>query len=62
MNELTVVLKDDERSYRQKFLIYHDYMANEDDPTVCECIDDARKNFAGEPETIQVKIHMEIVK
>ncbi len=60
MTELTVVLKDSERTYRQKFLIYQTYTPCEDDPVVVACIDEARKNFEGEPETIQIKIHLEI--
>lgn len=60
MNELTVVLKDSERTYRQKFLIYDDYCLNQDDPIILQCIKDAKANFQGEPESIQIKIHMEI--
>jgi hypothetical protein len=60
MTELTVVLKDDDRTYRQKFLIYHAYSTHEDDETIMQCIEEAKKSFEGEPETIQIKIHMEI--
>jgi hypothetical protein len=60
MTELTVILKDSERTYRQSFLIYEGYMTDEDDPTILDCIYQAKKNFIGDPETVQVKIHMEI--
>lgn len=60
MNELTIILKDSERTYRQKFLMYERYAVHEDDPVILFCIAEARKNFEGEPESIQVKIHMEI--
>ena len=60
MTELTVILKDSERTYRQKFLCYETYSTSFDDPIIILCIDQARKNFEGEPETIQIKIHMEI--
>lgn len=60
MNELTVILKDSDRTYRQKFLIYEDYMPRDDDPVVLMCIEESKKNFEGEPENIQVKIHLEI--
>ena len=60
MNELTIILKDSERSYRSKFLMYDCYQACEDDPTILECIEQAKRDFHGEPENIQVKIHMEI--
>lgn len=60
MSELTIILKDSERTYRQKFLIYDTISVSHDDPTILKCIDEDMKNFDGEPENIQVKIHMEI--
>ena len=60
MNELTVVLKDEARTYRQKFLIYEEYSASGDDSVILACILEAKKNFEGEPDNIQVKIHLEI--
>ena len=60
MSELTVILKDSERTYRQKFLCYDDYHVSENDPFILQCIEEARKSFDGEPEHIQIKIHLEI--
>lgn len=60
MTELTVILKDSDRTYRQKFLIYDDYAASEHDLVIKNCIEEAQKNFEGDPETIQIKIHLEI--
>lgn len=60
MSELTVILKDSERTYRQKFLIYDAYCPSHDDPTIMACIMEAKKNFDGEPEDINIKIHLEI--
>lgn len=60
MTELTVILKDSERTYRQKFLCYEKHSTSEDDPVILMCIENAKKNFQGEPEEIQVKIHLEI--
>ena len=60
MNELTVILKDSDRTYRQKFVIYEVYEVSDSDPIVLQCIEDAKKNFDGEPESIQIKIHLEI--
>lgn len=60
MNELTVILKDSDRTYKQKFLIYEVYSVSEDDSLILECIEQAKKNFEGEPESVQVKIHLEI--
>ena len=60
MSEITVILKDSERSYRQKFLIYDPYCVSIDDPIIRNCIEEAKKNFDGEPEDINIKIHLEI--
>lgn len=60
MNELTVILKDSDRTYRQKFLVYESYTVSDEDPVILSCIDKAKENFDGEPDEIQVKIHLEI--
>ena len=60
MSELTVILKDSERTYRQKFLVYEAYCPAHDDPLIMRCILEAKKNFDGEPEDINIKIHLEI--
>jgi hypothetical protein len=60
MTELTVILKDADRTYKQKFLIYENYCPSEEDPIVKTCIEEAKNNFEGEPEKIQVKIHLEV--
>jgi hypothetical protein len=60
MSELTVILKDEDRTYRQKFLIYEIYSVSEHDQVIMSCIEAAKKNFDGNPESIQVKIHLEI--
>lgn len=60
MNELTVILKDPERTYRQKFLIYDVITVSDTDPVINHSITEAMKNFDGQPENIQIKIHMEI--
>lgn len=60
MTELTVILKDADRTYRQKFLIYETHTTAHDDAFIVSCIEEAKKNFEGEPDTIQIKIHIEI--
>jgi hypothetical protein len=60
MTELTVILKDSERTYRQKFLIYEEYTVADNDPVILKCIDEAKLNFQGQPEDIQIKITLEI--
>ncbi len=60
MSELTVILKDSDRTYRQKFLVYATYSVTDTDPEILRCIEEAKKNFDGEPEEITIKIHLEI--
>lgn len=60
MSEITVILKDSDRTYKQKFLLYEIYTVDIEDSIICNCIEAAKKNFNGEPEDIKVKIHLEI--
>jgi hypothetical protein len=60
MSEITVILKDSDRTYRQKFLIYEKFTLDQDDPVIHMCIFEAKKNFEGDPESVQIKIHLEI--
>ena len=57
MSELTVILKDESRTYRQKFLIYDLYSILHQDPKILECIELAKKNFEGEPDDIIIRIN-----
>jgi hypothetical protein len=61
MSELTVILKDSDRTYKQDFIIYESYLISERDKIILDCIAEAKQNFQGEPESVQVKIHMEIL-
>ena len=58
MTELTVILKDSERTYRQKFLCYEPYTVSETDPLIMSYVEQAKKGFNSEPEEIQIKIHL----
>ena len=39
--------------------MYAAYQIHFDDADIRGCIEEAKKNFNGAPETIQIKIHME---
>lgn len=60
MNELTVILKDSSRTYKQEFTIYEVCTASPDDPHVKKCVDQAKKNFVGEPDRILIRIDFEV--
>ena len=53
-------MKDEQRTFRQKYIVYESYQVAEDDPLIAKYIEDAKRNFDGDPEIIQIKIHMEI--
>jgi hypothetical protein len=58
---ITVILKGDDKTYREKFLIYDELVMNPNDAFIKECIDTAKKNFVDPIEEIQVKASMVIV-
>lgn len=58
--ELTVVLKDSERTYRHKFLIYEDILLDPQASVILDCIKEARESFKAEPEDIVIKTSMVI--
>lgn len=60
MSEITVILKDESTTYRQKFLVYSVYCVNVSDPEILKCIIEAKKNFEGDPDSINIKIHLEV--
>jgi hypothetical protein len=56
MSILTVILKDSERTFRKKYLMYVPYTADLTDPEVKRCVDDSISEFDGEVDSVQVKI------
>jgi len=60
MSELTVILKDESRTYRQKFLVYNEFLVSENDPEINKCIAEAKKNFDGDPDEVTIRISLEI--
>jgi len=55
--EVKVTMKDEERSMTQKFLCYEEL---QDIQMIQEFVDEAKKNFTGDPENIIVKTTMVI--
>ena len=60
--EVTVTLKDDERKYIEKFLIYDSFSVNQDDPIIKACINNAKAQFKSIPSEIKIKINLEVVE
>lgn len=61
VKEVTIILKNEERSYREKFLVYDDFQMDAEHPVLRECLDKARANFVCEPDDIAIKVSMVIL-
>ena len=59
--EITIHLKDDDKRTTHKFLIYENVNVSSEDETIRNCILEAKKSFDGNPESIKVKIHLEVI-
>ncbi len=59
--EITVTIKDEERSLKSKFLIYEKYYVSEDDPIIKDCIARTLRDFNGEPSDIRLKINLVVL-
>ena len=54
--ELTVILKKEDKTYKEKFLIYEDFTVSPDDQTVKSCIQQAENTFKDVPEEVKIKV------
>lgn len=45
--ELSIILKDSERTYKQKFLVYDPISLHTGDPTLDNCLKEALGNYVG---------------
>jgi hypothetical protein len=61
VSEITVSIKDEEKTLKKKFLIYNVFQVHEQDDTIKACIEETLENFSSDPSKITVKItlHME---
>lgn len=58
--ELTVCLKGEDSSYKQKFLLYDAYEVRPDDEIIEDCISQATAKFKGTIESVTIKILMHL--
>ncbi len=56
--EITVSIRDSERNYKQKFLVYDPITLNAPDPQLSALIQEAVKNFNGQPDDIRIRFNM----
>jgi hypothetical protein len=62
VTELTVILKCEEKTYKEKFLVYESYSMSEDDPVILEYINTAKASLKSEPEEILVRVSMVVLE
>lgn len=58
--ELTVTIKGDDSTYKQKFLEYREFILSEDDPIIKELVQETLDNSKIEPEDIKVRAFLQI--
>jgi len=56
--ELTVTVKGEDSTFKQKFLIYDDFVMNENDPVIKNHVEEALANAKIEPDDIKVRCLM----
>lgn len=57
--EVTVTLKDDERTLKQKFLCYDEIRLNPDSPNIAAFVKETMANFQGIPDKVLLKFTLE---
>ncbi len=60
MSVITVILKDSERTYRQKFLCYEAPTLSQDDAILRGYVKEAQSQAAFDPEDVTIRIQMEL--
>lgn len=56
--EVTITLKDSEKTLRSKSLVYNEFTMSSQDPEIARLIHEALKSFTGEPTDVQVSTRM----
>ena len=56
--ELSVIIKDEERTLKKDFLIYEPVTLIECDPIIQKCVKEVIEEFKGEPEDIKLRAMM----
>lgn len=54
--ELTITLKKEDKTYKEKFLMYEDFSTSIDDPVIKNCINMAQASFKEQPDEVKIKI------
>lgn len=60
-SEITVTVRDSEKTLKTKHLVYDTFTMNQDDPAIQKCIAETIKNFLGTPDRVRVSAKFEVV-
>jgi hypothetical protein len=60
-SELTITIKDSEKTQRTKHLVYDNYYLNPDDPVIKQLIAQALQEFNAEPESVRIRANLEVL-
>ena len=55
-SEVTVTIKSEDRTFKEKFVIYDKIELTLDCPILKACVDTAKQSFKGNPDEIIVKV------
>lgn len=61
VTELTITIKDEEKTVKNKFLLYDSYTLSDQDPIVKDCIGKTLLDFNGEPSSIKLKATLSLL-
>lgn len=59
-SELTVTIKSDDGTYKQKFMLHDEYTVSGEDPIIKQCVEEAIANTKIIPDTVKLKIALEV--
>lgn len=59
-SEITVTIRDDEKTLKAKYLIYDEYTISCNDPIIQRCIAETLTNFSGEPSDVRIRINFHL--
>ena len=60
-SELTITIKDSEKTQRTKHLVYDNFYLNPDDPVIKQLISQALQEFNAEPESVRIRANLEVL-
>lgn len=60
LSEIAVIVKDDERTYTQRFLEYENFSVSDTDETLNRYIKQTLEEFQGEPQDVKIRITIQI--